>query len=68
VAGQASETRTQPFRRGSDDGTHARGQVRNKGSLPGCEPAGALAATTVPRGMESARVDGGWVRSTAEAG
>ena len=36
VLGEASDKRTRTFRRGSGDGTHARGLVRNKGSLQGC--------------------------------
>jgi hypothetical protein len=33
VVGEASEKRTRPSCRGSDDGTCVRGLVRNKGSL-----------------------------------
>src|ERR1700750_1701315 len=64
---EAGEIRNRRSYRGNGGSTHGTWTVRNKGSLSpwkGEEPN----PTTNPRGPASAGSDGGWVRSTDEAG
>ena len=68
AAGEASETRTRRFHRGSGGSTHGREPVRNKGSLLRRPRPAAGGSTANPRGPAPAGADGGWVRSTRDAG
>lgn len=48
--------------------THGKGRYGTGEVCSGAASSGAAVATALPRGTGSARVDGGWVHSTEEAG